>query len=167
MSPDDAALSVADHGEWSSEGGIARESDREALVAAVKTRQATPRVSKGSVIYFVQCNSPRGPIKIRYTSRAAAYRMKHFGTGNPYVIAVLGEIPGTCADEKVLGQKRSGNIRLVPAPRMRGRSLAAIRGGVLCHEDCWAKTTKEGNPGVNVSSHCRNVDCVAEAINYP
>ena len=37
-------------------------------------------------------------------------------------------------------------------------------GYVLRHEDCWAKTTKDGQPGINVRNHCVNVGCVAEAL---
>jgi CRISPR-associated endonuclease/helicase Cas3 len=51
----------------------------------------------------------------------------------------------------------------VPAPAKRdGQSLAM--GSVLRHEDCWAKTTKEGGPGITVRDHCLNVGCVAEAL---
>jgi CRISPR-associated endonuclease/helicase Cas3 len=32
------------------------------------------------------------------------------------------------------------------------------------HEDCWAKTTKDGKPGITVRDHCLNVGCVAEAL---
>ena len=32
------------------------------------------------------------------------------------------------------------------------------------HEDCWAKTTKDNRPGINVRDHCLNVGCVAEAL---
>lgn len=32
------------------------------------------------------------------------------------------------------------------------------------HEDCWAKTTKDGKPGISVRDHCLNVGCVAEAL---
>ncbi len=31
-------------------------------------------------------------------------------------------------------------------------------------EDCWAKTTKDGQPGISVRDHCLNVGCVAEAL---
>jgi len=37
-------------------------------------------------------------------------------------------------------------------------------GSVLRHEDCWAKTTKDGKPGISVRDHCLNVGCVAEAL---
>jgi CRISPR-associated endonuclease/helicase Cas3 len=32
------------------------------------------------------------------------------------------------------------------------------------HEDCWAKTTEDAQPGINVRDHCLNVGCVAEAL---
>jgi CRISPR-associated endonuclease/helicase Cas3 len=32
------------------------------------------------------------------------------------------------------------------------------------HEDCWAKTTEDGLPGISVRDHCLNVGCVAEAL---
>ena len=32
------------------------------------------------------------------------------------------------------------------------------------HEDCWAKTTEDGQPGISVRDHCLNVGCVAEAL---
>src|SRR5437016_5850817 len=32
------------------------------------------------------------------------------------------------------------------------------------HEDCWAKTTKDGRPGISVRDHCLNVGYVAEAM---
>jgi len=28
----------------------------------------------------------------------------------------------------------------------------------------WAKTTKDGQPGISVRDHCLNVGCVAEAL---
>ncbi len=31
-------------------------------------------------------------------------------------------------------------------------------------ENCWAKTTDDGKPGISVRDHCLNVGCVAEAI---
>ncbi len=31
-------------------------------------------------------------------------------------------------------------------------------------EDCWAKTTEEGKPGISVRDHCLNVGCVAESF---
>jgi len=35
---------------------------------------------------------------------------------------------------------------------------------VLRYEECWAKTTKDGEPGISVRDHCLNVGCVAEAL---
>jgi hypothetical protein len=35
---------------------------------------------------------------------------------------------------------------------------------VVRHEECWAKTTTDGRPGVSVRDHCLNVGCVAEAL---
>jgi CRISPR-associated endonuclease/helicase Cas3 len=32
------------------------------------------------------------------------------------------------------------------------------------HEECWAKTTEDGQPGISVLDHCLNVGCVAEAL---
>ncbi len=32
------------------------------------------------------------------------------------------------------------------------------------HEQCWAKTTEDGQPGITVRDHCLNVGCVAEAL---
>jgi CRISPR-associated endonuclease/helicase Cas3 len=32
------------------------------------------------------------------------------------------------------------------------------------YEDCWAKTTADGKPGISVRDHCLNVGCVAEAL---
>ena len=32
------------------------------------------------------------------------------------------------------------------------------------HEQCWAKTTEDGQPGISVRDHCLNVGCVAEAL---
>ncbi|MBZ5514848.1 MAG: CRISPR-associated helicase Cas3' [Acidobacteriia bacterium] len=32
------------------------------------------------------------------------------------------------------------------------------------HEECWAKTTEDGRPGISVRDHCLNVGCVAEAL---
>jgi CRISPR-associated endonuclease/helicase Cas3 len=37
-------------------------------------------------------------------------------------------------------------------------------GTVLRHEECWAKTTEDGKPGMNVRDHCLNVGCVAESL---
>jgi hypothetical protein len=35
---------------------------------------------------------------------------------------------------------------------------------VLRYEECWAKTTTDGRPGISVRDHCLNVGCVAEAL---
>jgi CRISPR-associated endonuclease/helicase Cas3 len=35
---------------------------------------------------------------------------------------------------------------------------------VISYEECWAKTTEEGKPGISVRDHCLNVGCVAEAL---
>ena len=43
-----------------------------------------------------------------------------------------------------------------------GRSFAME--GDPRHEDCWAKTTEDGQPGISVRDHCLNVGCVAEAL---
>ena len=34
----------------------------------------------------------------------------------------------------------------------------------LRHEDCWAKTTADGKPGISVRDHCLNVGSVAAAL---
>jgi CRISPR-associated endonuclease/helicase Cas3 len=34
----------------------------------------------------------------------------------------------------------------------------------LPYEQCWAKTTEDGKPGISVRDHCLNVGCVAEAL---
>jgi CRISPR-associated endonuclease/helicase Cas3 len=51
----------------------------------------------------------------------------------------------------------------VPAPSKRNASLSATDEAPR-FEDCWAKTTKEGKPGISVRDHCLNVGCVAEAL---
>jgi CRISPR-associated endonuclease/helicase Cas3 len=51
----------------------------------------------------------------------------------------------------------------VPAPRKRDRQLSATD-NVIHHEECWAKTTEDGKPGISVRNHCLNVGCVAEAL---
>ena len=51
----------------------------------------------------------------------------------------------------------------MPAPRIRNRQLFAPD-DVLRHEECWAKTTEDGTPGIRVRDHCLNVGCVAEAL---
>lgn len=51
----------------------------------------------------------------------------------------------------------------MPAPPKTDLTSRSLR-DVLRHEDCWAKTTKDGRPGINVRDHCLNVGCVAEAL---
>lgn len=51
----------------------------------------------------------------------------------------------------------------MPAPTPRDRKSSAT-GNVLPYEQCWAKTTEEGKPGISVLDHCLNVGCVAEAL---
>jgi CRISPR-associated endonuclease/helicase Cas3 len=51
----------------------------------------------------------------------------------------------------------------VPAPRKRDRQQFAADDAPR-QEECWAKTTSEGQPGVSVRDHCLNVGCVAEAL---
>src|SRR5450759_243535 len=51
----------------------------------------------------------------------------------------------------------------MPAPTKRDSMLAAM-GDSLRHEDCWAKTTEDGKPGISVRDHCLTVGCVAEAL---
>jgi hypothetical protein len=50
----------------------------------------------------------------------------------------------------------------MPAPRVTDRPLLATSDPPR-HEACWAKTTKDGKPGISVRDHCLNVGCVAEA----
>ena len=42
--------------------------------------------------------------------------------------------------------------------------MLAAMGDGLRHEECWAKTTEDGRPGISVRDHCLNVGCVAEAL---
>src|ERR1051325_11024725 len=51
----------------------------------------------------------------------------------------------------------------MPAPRDKTDS-GYINLPMPRHEDCWAKTTKDNKPGINVRDHCLNVGCVAEAL---
>lgn len=51
----------------------------------------------------------------------------------------------------------------MPAPIINDRKLFAV-GNPLRHEGCWAKTTKDGKPGIGVRDHCLNVGGVAEAL---
>jgi CRISPR-associated endonuclease/helicase Cas3 len=44
-------------------------------------------------------------------------------------------------------------------------TLQGVQSGCLLrHEDCWAKTTRDGNPGISVRDHCLNVGCVADVL---
>ncbi len=52
----------------------------------------------------------------------------------------------------------------MPAPRKQGTPPDQIPESVLRVEDFWAKTTREGNPGISVRDHCLNVSCVAECL---
>jgi len=52
----------------------------------------------------------------------------------------------------------------VPPPRKPGIPPFAPPESAPRLEDCWAKTTKEGKPGITVRDHCLNVGCVAEAL---
>jgi CRISPR-associated endonuclease/helicase Cas3 len=36
--------------------------------------------------------------------------------------------------------------------------------GFMKYENCWGKTTADGQPGISVHAHCLNVGCVAEAL---
>jgi CRISPR-associated endonuclease/helicase Cas3 len=51
----------------------------------------------------------------------------------------------------------------VPAPEKGDVPSYASRSQVQ-FEDCWAKTTEDGKPGIRVREHCLNVGCVAEAL---
>jgi HD superfamily phosphodiesterase len=51
----------------------------------------------------------------------------------------------------------------VPAPTKRDGQLCAVD-TALPYEQCWAKTTEDGKPGISVRDHCLNVGCVAEAL---
>jgi CRISPR-associated endonuclease/helicase Cas3 len=51
----------------------------------------------------------------------------------------------------------------MPAPRNKTKRTESQL-AVPRHEDCWAKTTKDNRPGINVRDHCLNVGCVAEAL---
>jgi CRISPR-associated endonuclease/helicase Cas3 len=52
----------------------------------------------------------------------------------------------------------------MPAPRRAVDGASYPERARLVHEMCWAKTTEDGKPGINVLSHCLNVGCVAEAL---
>lgn len=49
----------------------------------------------------------------------------------------------------------------MPLPRKGG---PAPTSAPIAHERCWAKTTADGQPGINVRDHCLNVGYVAQAI---
>lgn len=51
----------------------------------------------------------------------------------------------------------------MPAPQEK-HAASSEMGNSWGHEDCWAKTKEDGNPGINVHNHCLNVGCVAEAL---
>src|ERR1035437_10457288 len=51
----------------------------------------------------------------------------------------------------------------MPAPRHRDRK-SSTTDSILPYEQCWAKTTEDGKPGISVRDHCLNVGCVAEAL---
>jgi CRISPR-associated endonuclease/helicase Cas3 len=51
----------------------------------------------------------------------------------------------------------------MPAPRRR-RETSTDDKRLPKYEDFWAKTTKDGEPGIRVRDHCLNVGCVAEAL---
>jgi CRISPR-associated endonuclease/helicase Cas3 len=42
--------------------------------------------------------------------------------------------------------------------------MSSTPDNVLPYDDCWAKTTDDGRPGITVRDHCLNVGCVAEAL---
>jgi hypothetical protein len=50
----------------------------------------------------------------------------------------------------------------MPAPR--NRTYRPDDASPLKHEDCWAKTTADGQLGISVLDHCLNVGCVAEGL---
>lgn len=52
----------------------------------------------------------------------------------------------------------------MPAPTKNKTKRDGINLPTPRHEDCWAKTTKDNRPGINVRDHCLNVGCVAEAL---
>ena len=51
----------------------------------------------------------------------------------------------------------------MPAPAKRDRESSPID-DTITYENCWAKTTEGGSPGISVRDHCLNVGCVAEAL---
>jgi len=60
-------------------------------------------------------------------------------------------------------EKLEGVKSVMPAPR-RKTNREDINLPMPRHEDCWAKTTDDGKPGISVRDHCLNVGCVAEAL---
>lgn len=64
-------------------------------------------------IYFIQANSPDGPVKIGYTGRRVSQRLAEGRTFSPEELTVLAEAPGTFADEAKLH-------RLFSKHRLRG-----------------------------------------------
>ncbi|MCW5982837.1 MAG: CRISPR-associated helicase Cas3' [Bryobacteraceae bacterium] len=50
----------------------------------------------------------------------------------------------------------------VSAPEIRSGALSRL--GDILPSHCWAKTKKDGRPGITVRDHCLNVGCVAEAL---
>ncbi|MBM3789557.1 MAG: CRISPR-associated helicase Cas3', partial [Acidobacteria bacterium] len=52
----------------------------------------------------------------------------------------------------------------MPVPNKRRAPSKSEQQTAPRHEHCWAKTTKENQPGISVRDHCLNVGCVAEAL---
>jgi CRISPR-associated endonuclease/helicase Cas3 len=48
----------------------------------------------------------------------------------------------------------------MPAPRSKNKAPRPA----VTYEECWAKTTADGLPGIGVADHCRNVGYVARAF---
>lgn len=48
----------------------------------------------------------------------------------------------------------------MPTPRRK----TLTESSKVAHENCWAKTLRDGGPGISVRDHCLNVGCVAEAL---
>lgn len=58
------------------------------------------------MIYFIQCNGDRGPIKIGYTSlKSAEPRLRHMETDNPYHLRLLASMGGGPAIERAIQKK--------------------------------------------------------------
>src|SRR5690349_10340817 len=64
---------------------------------------------------------------------------------------------------RVLGDA-SPRLRLSGLPGTIREKRQFAMPSVPRHEECWAKTTEDGKPGINVRDHCLNVGCVAEAL---